>query len=111
MTYEWYTTTTDNSRGTWTLPTAGNVTKYGGWSHPYYWEDRWKPSQPQSPVIVRYPKKPKLKWKPFIKKNKRIPNIGISDVRIEIRPVMVCGWCGARIRRGDEEKVCPYCGS
>jgi hypothetical protein len=103
MTYEWYSS--GNRSVTWTDKTVLNE-----WlSHDWINEPTRIWTYP--PTVYRYPKNEKKKWQKYVKPKDKV--IFPEDVirNIEVRPVMICGWCGARISRGKEDEPCEYCGS
>lgn len=117
MSYEFYTSdlrratvATDGSEVTWgVLPETGRW--YGS---PEGWEFRpYQPTTPTIPAVIR--RKPKRDpWKKYtdgMRKIREVKDITEATKAIEVRPVLVCGWCGARIPRGKEEEPCEYCGS
>lgn len=117
MSYDFYTSdlrrhtiTTDGTTGvTWgVLPETGRW--YGS---PEGWEFRpYQPYAPTIPVIRRKPKSdPWKKYTDGMRDIEEVKNVIEVTKAIEIRPVLVCGWCGARIPRGKEEDPCEYCGS
>lgn len=113
MSYDFYTSSsrsvaTDGIGATW-----GGHPKTGLWVEPIEWGWRY-PYQPTTtiPIIRRKPKKDRWeKYTESIEKIRRIKEITEVTRHIEIRPVIICGWCGARIPRGMEDEPCEYCGS
>jgi len=118
--YDFYTSSSRSatSGGTGKVALRGHPTIGGAglWHGPLEWEYRY-PYQPTItpaiPAIIR--RKPKKdRWEKYVKDWKKIKKIKeLADVtrHIEIRPVIICGWCGARIPRGMEDEPCEYCGS
>jgi len=117
MSYEFYTSdlrrhtiTTDGSKVTW-----GDYPKTELWVDPaeYGWRYPYRPISPTIPAVIR--RKPKRDpWKKYTEGMRRIrevKDITEATKAIEVRPVLICGWCGARIPRGKEEDPCEYCGS
>ncbi len=110
--YDFYTSSSRTTSVTWgEHPTTGGAELWhgppeGGWTYPY------QPITPSIPVIWRKPKRDT--WKKYtgdMKKIRRIKRITEVVRHIEVRPVIICGWCGARIPRGMEDEPCEYCGS
>jgi len=110
--YEFYTSdlrrhtiTTDGTKVTW-----GVLPETGLWHGPVHWGDPYYPTIPT--VIRRKPKSdPWEKYTEGMKRIREVEDITEATKAIEVRPVLVCGWCGARIPRGKEEDPCEYCGS
>lgn len=115
MSYEYYTSdlrrhtiTTDGTEVTWgTPPETGRW--YGSVEG---WEFRpYQPTTSSIPVIRRKPKRdPWKKYTDGMKKIREVKEISEATKRIEIRPVIVCGWCGAPIPREKKDDPCEYCG-
>lgn len=109
--YDFYTSssriaTTDGTGVTWGDPPRPNL-----WIEPVKWGYPYQPTITPA-VIHRKPKKDR--WEKYVKNWKKIKKIKeLAEVtrHIEIRPVIICGWCGARIPRGMEDEPCEYCGS
>ena len=106
MNYEWYE---DFGLGSVVDKYHSNI---GTWAVPYgkLWFKKGM-VYPYGPSVVRYPKKMKPQWEKLIGTKRKIERKNVPVVvQVEIRPVMVCGWCGGRIKRGAEEEPCEYCG-
>lgn len=111
--YDFYTSssrsvTTDGTGVTWGDPPRTSGIEL--WHGPMHWGDPYYPTIPA--VIRRKPKKDP--WEIYTEGMREIREIeDITEVTkaIEIRPVLICGWCFARIPRGMEDEPCEYCGS
>lgn len=116
VSYDFYTSSSygvnsDGSGVTWGVcPKTGGAELWYG--PPEYWGEPYQPITTGIPVIRRKPKKDR--WDKYVESMKKIKKIKeITEVvrHIEVRPVIICGWCGARIPRGMEDEPCEYCGS
>ena len=111
MSYDFYTSSsysvdTDGAGALWQSPASAGLW-YGS---PAGWE--YRPYYPTPQVVRRKPKKdPWDKYAESMKTVKEIKEITEVTKRIEVRTVVICGWCGARIARSKEEDPCEYCGS
>ena len=109
--YDFYTSSSRTASVTWgEHPTTGGAEL---WHGPAEWGQPYQPITPGIPAMIR--RKPKRDtWKKYTEGMKEIRKIKeITEVtrHIEVRPVIICGWCGARIPRGMEDDPCEYCGS
>ena len=113
MSYDFYTNDPKTASVTWGQhPTTGGAELWHRPSEGWYWEQPRQPITPGIPVIRRKPKKDNWeKYAKYWKKIKKIKEITEVVRHVEVRPVIVCGWCGARIPRGMEDEPCEYCGS
>lgn len=110
MSYDFYTSSPETASVTWgERPTTDGIEL---WHGPAEWGQPYKPITPGIPVIRRKPKRDR--WEKYVETIEKIREItDITEVTkaIEVRPVLICGWCGARIPRGMEDEPCEYCGS
>lgn len=116
MSYDFYTSssygvTTDGTGVTWGDPPK--TSDMGLWQEHVPWKYPYHPITPSIPAVIR--RKPKRDpWKKYTEGMRKIREVeDITEVtkHIEVRTVVICGWCGARIARGMEEEPCEYCGS
>ena len=108
MSYDFYTSrsrnvATDGAGALWQRPSTSSLW-YGS---PEGWE--YRPYYPTPQVVHRKPKRDP--WDKYAEDMKTVKEITEVTKHIEVRTVVICGWCGARIARGMEDEPCEYCGS